>query len=368
MKVSIITILDNTNFGTYLQALATGLVVKSLGHDGELIRYTRPIMTLKGYPKTILKERGILSWMKHRNDIKGIIELRNKDYAFLGCYLPITEEYTSYKALCKNPPVADVYITGSDQVWNSIYNRGVDKSFYLEFAPRQARRIAYAASIGMDDFANEEKPIITSLLRKYAQITVREKSAQQILKKLDIKSEVVLDPTLLLNCNQWNDIAKKNKISFLEKYILIYSVEQKQQDELIAHYAKAIAEQKGLKIYHVSYGGTNKQFSCADKFFGKATPEVFLGLMQGANYVVVSSFHGTAFAINFQKQFLTISANRFNSRLYNLLETTGLQDRQISNKCYDLSSLKDIDYTQINIELDKQRKKSLALIKNMIEL
>ena len=81
-----------------------------------------------------------------------------------------------------------------------------------------------------------------------------------------------------------------------------------------------------------------------------------------------SSFHGTAFAINFQKQFLTISANRFNSRLYNLLETTGLQDRQISNKCYDLSSLKDIDYTQINIELDKQRKKSLALIKNMIEL
>ena len=73
MKVSIITILDNTNFGTYLQALATGLVVKSLGHDVELITYTRPIMTIKSYTKTIVTERHILSWMKHNNDKTGIM-------------------------------------------------------------------------------------------------------------------------------------------------------------------------------------------------------------------------------------------------------------------------------------------------------
>ena len=181
MKVAIITILDNINFGTYLQALATGLVVKSLGHDVEIIRYTRPVMTSKGYSRIIMKERGFLSWLKHRNDIKRIEKLRNMNYAFLESLLPITDEYTSFEALCQNPPKADIYMTGSDQVWNSIYNRGIDRSFYLDFAPQPSRRIAYAASVGMDDFPESEKTTITSLLKKYDKITVREQAARQLL-------------------------------------------------------------------------------------------------------------------------------------------------------------------------------------------
>lgn len=367
MKVAIITILDNINFGTYLQALATGFVIKSLGHDVEIIRYTRPIMTLNGYPKIILKERGFLSWLKHRNDIKKIVELRNKDFAFLSGYFPVTKEYTSFEALQQNPPVADVYITGSDQVWNSVYNRGVDRSYYLDFAPLGRRRVAYAASIGMEDFPEQEKPLVYSLLKKYDTITVREKTAQQILKRMDISSDVVLDPTLLLSGKQWNEIANNPHLHLQEKYLLVYSVERRQQDELIDYYAKIIAKKKGLLIYQVSYGGKNKRLSCADKYYGNATPDVFLRLIHSANYVVVSSFHGTAFAINFNKQFITISANRFNSRVHNLLVMTSLQERLINNKSIDVTSLKDIDYTVVNTELNNQRAKSISQINKMIK-
>lgn len=364
MKVAIITILDNTNFGTYLQALATGLVVKAMGHDVEILRYIRPFMTQKGYPNQILKERGFLSWLKHRNDINDIVELRNKDYAFLSEMLPITKEYTSFDALFQDPPMADIYLTGSDQVWNSVYNRGIDRSYYLDFAPLGTRKVAYAASIGMDSFPESEKDTVSSLFKKYNSITVRESAAQQILAQMGILSEVVLDPTLLLDSGQWSKIAKEHPLQIQEKYLLVYSVERKEQNELIEHYAIQIARKKGLSIYHVSYG--DKRLRCADRFFGRATPEIFLGLMLSTDYVVVSSFHGTAFAINFNKPFITVSANRFNSRLQNLLETTCLQERRVCDCNVDVDTMSEIDYSHVNILLEEQRGKSLSRLREML--
>ena len=120
MKVAIITILDNTNFGTYLQALSLGLSIKGLGHEVEIIRYTRPVMTPKGYSKTLFRERGLLRWLKHRNEIVGIQTLRAKDFQYLQEFLSVTQDYTSFEELFHNPPQAEIYMTGSDQVWNSI--------------------------------------------------------------------------------------------------------------------------------------------------------------------------------------------------------------------------------------------------------
>ncbi len=367
MKVSIITILDNTNFGTYLQALATGKVIERLGYKVEIIRYTRPFMTTYGRLKYMLRDRGVLSVLRNGWKIPRTKKLRERDYAFLSKHVAVTEEYVGYESLQANPPLADVYLVGSDQVWNSIYNKGIDRSFYLEYAPKGKKRISYASSIGMDYIPEHEISETKMLLKKFDGITVREKAAKNLLARYGIKSEVVLDPTLLLDTNEWSDILGKDAISFNEKYLLIYSVERKEQNRLIEYYARKIAKERNLKIFQVSYSGTALKLSCTDKFFGNAMPDVFLSLMKNASFVVVSSFHGTAFSVNFNKEFLTISANRFNSRVENLLNVTNLNDRMVGDKECDLQSIKKIDYVDVNSRMKKAREKSVSILKNMLK-
>lgn len=367
MKVAIITILDNTNYGTYLQALATGLMIEKLGYEVEIIHYTRICMTPKGSSKAILEDRGFLKWFYRcvLKPSKKTYELRDKDYEFLKTYLPVTKEYIGFDELKADPPQADVYLTGSDQVWNSFYNRGIDKSFYLDFAPKMAKRVSYAASIGMIDFPVDEMEETKSLLSKYQAITVREIAAKKILGKLGISSEVVLDPTLLLNKSDWEKIAARFPFSETEPYLLTYSVEYGKEDTYIKHYAQRIAAKNGLKIYHITYGGCPSS-NYYDKVFSYATPDLFLNLMLHASFVVISSFHGTAFSINFNKPFITVSPKKFNSRIVSLLEITGLKSRMVTDSSSSIESFGEIEYKTVNEKLENERRKSIEMLKKII--
>lgn len=367
MKVSVITILDNTNYGTYLQALATGMMIRKLGHDAEIIHYTRSSMTPKGRSKAILEDRGFLRWF-HRCVLKSskrTRELKDKDYEFLQSFLPVTKEYIGFEALRSNPPIADVYMTGSDQVWNSFYNRGIDRSFYLDFAPEDARRISYAASIGMVEIPENEVEETKSLLSKYQYITVRETAAKKLLEGLGIASEVVLDPTLLLNKDEWSRIAGKFPWHEDEPYLLTYSVEYGKENALIKHYAQAIAKKQGLKIYHITYSGMPSD-NYYDKVFCYATPDEFLNLMLHASFIVVSSFHGTAFSVNFNKPFITVSPRKFNSRVKSLLDITGLESRLVTDVGVAIENFGEIEYTKVNSVLDKERIKSKEILSKML--
>lgn len=370
MKVAIITILDNTNYGTYLQALATGKAIQALGHEAEIIRYIRKSMTPKGNSLQILKDRGVLRWLNRcvlkRKGRKRTFELRVKDLDFLSSYLPVTREYVGFDQLKNDPPKADVYLTGSDQVWNSYYNHGIDKSFYLDFAPKNATRISYAASIGMPEFPANEVDEVVRLLRKYKNITVRETAAKEILAKLGIASEVVLDPTLLLDKTAWANIANLYPFAESEPYLLTYSVEYGKENSIIKHYAQQIASKEGLKIYHITYGNVPKD-NYYDKVFSYATPDQFLNLMLHASYVVVSSFHGTAFSVNFNKPFITVSPKRFNSRIESLLNITGLQSRIVTDCNCNVESLGEIDYSVVNEILNEERRKSMSRLSEMLK-
>ena len=370
MKVAIITILDNTNYGTYLQALATGMAIRALGHEVEIIRYTRESMTPRGNSRQILKDRGALRWfnrcvLKHKGR-KRTFELRAKDLDFLSSYLPMTREYVGFDQLKDDPPKADVYLTGSDQVWNSYYNHGTDRSFYLDFAPEGATRVSYAASIGMPEFPASEVEDVVRLLGKYKDITVRETAAKEILAKLGIASEVVLDPTLLLDKTAWTKIAHRYAFTESEPYLLTYSVEYGKENSIIKHYARQIARKEGLKIYHITYSGVPED-NYYDKVFSYATPDQFLNLMLHASFVVVSSFHGTAFSVNFNKPFLTVSPKRFNSRIESLLNITGLQSRIVSDCNCQVERIGRIDYSVVNGILDEERRKSMGILSGMLK-
>lgn len=235
MKVSLITILDNTNFGTYLQALALSKTIEKLGLDVEIVDYIRPRMSRIGSMSwTRNPWKKLLKWLNY----PAIEKLRDADHDFLKRFValsPVT--YSNYKQLKNNPPVADIYVTGSDQVWNSIYNQGIDKAFYLDFADKKAKRVSYAASIGMEDFPATEVKETMQLLSKYTQITVREQKAKNILARLGFANvEVVLDPTLLLDANDWRKISQLagKPLDLNEPYLLVYSVETKKENTLRA--------------------------------------------------------------------------------------------------------------------------------------
>ena len=366
-KVALVTILDNTNYGTYLQALATGLSVRKLGCDITIIRYIRKVTTPR-FQLSEIKAQSFLRYLYHKFFRMPQKErLKKKDVEFVRQFIDVTPDYYSIDDIKEKLPVYDIYMTGSDQVWNSIYNRGIDRCMFLDFAPREKKRVAYAASIGMDAIPESEKTETVNLLNQYSKITVREQQAVDLLSKHGIDADVVLDPTLLLNRNEWLEIAKRNNMDFKEPYMLVYSVEGKKESELIKKYATTIAKSRGLKIYEITYNHSMKSMKFADKHFCLATPEVFLNLMAKASFVVVSSFHGTAFAINMNKQFLTISPGRFNSRVENILNITGLQSRLVKDDNYDISLMDEIFYLPVNEKLETERHKSISALKNLLQ-
>lgn len=368
-KISIITILDNTNFGTYLQAYALCQKLKNMGYYPELVDYCRPSLSFYSLLKLrVFSTYNVLKWPKRVYNLIMTYILRRKDKKFVESFLT-AESYSSYKEIVKKAPVADVYMTGSDQVWNSFYNQGVDKAFFLAYAPLNAKKISYASSIGMSEIPKEEAAQMYDLLSDYSAISVREESAKNLLSSIGInRNEVttVLDPSLLFDREKWNSFSKLKRL-VNERYLLVYSVEKDKQSNVISSLAKRIAKEKKLKIVGVYYSGSNARIKCCDFDFFRATPDVFLSLFHFADFCVVSSFHGTAFSINFHKEFLTVAPNAFNSRVLHLLSVCNLKDRYVSDDNVDLNLIKTIDFDFVDSILDDERKKSEFFLRKAID-
>lgn len=366
-KISLITIFDNPNFGTYLQALALGIVIRHFGAEVEIVHYERP--TWHKYSKLFRKSsvyRALTLLKAYLKNEKSYLQ-RYKCRKFVRKYIKVCGPYFSYNQLCDRPPKADIYLTGSDQVWNTTHNKGIDKSYYLGYAPSYAKKVAYGASIGMSEIPNEYKDETKRLLSKYSAISVREVSNVSILKNIGIDSCMVLDPTLLLNKEEWNKYTNK-KINIEKPYILVYSVESKERDKEVGLIARNIADAKGWDVIEVNYFGPNKQIPYCNKHFYYATPDIFIKLISQASFVVVSSFHGTAFAINYNKQFITIAPDRFSSRIDGILKMTGLMNRKITSSQENYLSIinESIDFTNVNFILKQEREKSFKFIKEQI--
>lgn len=363
-KIEIVTILDNPNFGTYLQAFALGVTLKKMGYAVEVLYYLRPKWHKNSLKERILNRFDIVYWLyanvRHNSGIIQRVGCRN----FIRQELELTKPFYSYDQILNNPPSADIYLTGSDQVWNTSHNGGVDRVFYLGFVPDNKPKYAYGASIGMSTIPDEYKEETSSLLKRYIAISVREKTNIELLKSIGINSELVLDPTFLLKPSDWEKYS--NKLEKKENYILVYSVESNKQNEIIKSTAKYLSKELKLRIIEVSYA--DKTIAECDDYYLYSSPDDFLALIADSSFVVGSSFHVTAFAINFNKQFITVAPENFSSRVDSMLELVGLQNRKISE--YDETSIKQIlhtpiEYKGINNVIDKFRQTSFEYIKKI---
>ncbi|MFR8837562.1 polysaccharide pyruvyl transferase family protein [Bacteroides nordii] len=367
MKIILTTIVDNINFGTYLQAYATVRKLEERGHQITVLNYIRPYLTGKNYALAYLNDKSKSIIIRYLYCI-GYMSLNRymtwQVKRFLQSHSNMTKKYYDAETIKKQLPPYDLYLTGSDQVWNSAHNFGIDTIFFWKGI--KGKKASYAASIGLESFPEDQRYEIKKLLSEYEKISVRESFGIKALNQLGlINVQQVLDPTLLLNKEEWKSIAVKSKFHKCESYLLIYSVELNRTSAVI-NIAQKIAAERNLKLYMVCPTFKFKKKINVDRVFNLASVETFLSLFSQADYIVASSFHGTAFAINFNRQFVTVSPERFSTRVNSLLELLQLKNRYIKDESE--IPIENIEYKFINKKLNEERMASEAFITDITNL
>lgn len=346
MVIKTITCHHVYNHGAYLQAYALIKYLKGLGHDAEIINY-RPQYLREHFNLWHIEDRYKkigLGWLYLLVKLpERLIALKRKRVfdQFFHNYIPITEvEYLSIEELQANPPKADYYIAGSDQIWNTTFPNGTDIGFYLDFGAKQTKRISYAASFATDKLADNAKDFVKKKLKYFDNISVRESSGLNILNDLGYNGVEVVDPVFLLSNKWWNDFASNDGAK--EDYILIYDFENNPEIRTIA---KRLAKLKSLKIYSIG----SRKLSYASKNFINYNPKTFVGLIKNATCVISNSFHGSAFALIFNKDFFVINrVDGLNVRMKDLLAKYNLQSRIITTNVIDSDLISSINFTYVN--------------------
>lgn len=358
MRILVVTMHKGNNFGSALQAYALSEVIKKIGHTPIILDYIPPRIRFRSEVLKNLKSV-LFSFpiRKKYSALRGIIQLFSSKCVYDHFFKEntnLTKPYYSIEQLQKHCPKADIYLTGSDQVWNSYHNRGIDHIFYLDFTPKNSKKISYAASFGKKQLDEWEIPETRKLLQRYQAISVREKSAIKILNDLEIPNgKLVLDPTLLLTSDEWR--SRIPSINIKEKYLLIYSVEPNKIR--LIEYAKMIAQKLDLQIYLVEWG--IKKISGVDKMLSFITPLELMSYFDNAAFIIASSFHGTAWSINLNKHFISIAPEKFSSRAKDLLNLLELSERYFEKDNFQLDkAMARINYEKPNQILEKFRKES----------
>lgn len=314
MKVSTITCQNAINYGARLQCYALAYWLQKQGHEVTVIDYRPYYMRgprLWYWPGASIKKWiGFILRFHYR---KNLLKKKKALDAFSQKYIPLSEKkYYSIDDLRNDPPIADVYIAGSDQIWNATFPNGTDPAYYLDFGSAKIRRESFAASFAITEIEEEKQIIIKKLLQNFDKITVREQSGLKLLNSLGFEGTIQDDPVFLLSAEEWDKIADGTGAG--EKYVLVYDF---YMGDDIKNEALRIAKENGLKIF----GICSKALTYADKNYVYSGPETFVSLIKHATFVLSNSFHGTVFSMIYNVPFKVMDRpDGLNVRMYDLLE------------------------------------------------
>lgn len=356
MKVGVITFHSANNYGAVLQTWALQKVLKDYGLDSGVINYHPDVIDVLYDPMTLSK--GLKRQLKKlKMSIKNpqSLERYHRFLSFMEKNINLIGDYRTYEELKKANLNLDAYIVGSDQVWNIDHTNGYDPAYLLEFAGKNSKRIAYAASVGKDYIHSKVRENFSKALSSFDAISVREESVQGAIQALtDQPVHVVLDPTLLLKREDYEEIKVKSPIK--EPYILVYMIERNPQ---VIRLANKLSIALGMPIIQrrPSPGLVNE----LPPFYREDTGE-FIGLIESASYVITNSFHGTVFSIIYGRPFMSMLHSDTGSRTVDLLNALNLQ----SHLLYDLEQFNDFKLLQIE-NPDQLRKRIDELQKDSRE-
>lgn len=322
LKIIIVTFNCAYNYGAWLQMYALQKFLKKNHFETEILNY-RPawkdnVPTTKSVKRLIIDAINKMREHKFRKDSRRYLQMT-----------PICQSVGDL-AKWKQP---DVYIAGSDQIWNPKLTHGFDDIFYLNFST-SARKLFYAASVGFDNINENMLRKMEAKIDLNAIISVRERLLYQVLHdNTSLHVTHVLDPVFLLEPSDYKQLMVPSPY---KNYLLLYLVED---NENCYKLAKKIAQEKKLKVIQV---GKIRKMDGIEKTYATLSPTEFLGMVYGADYIVTNSFHGTALSIFFRKQFATIPVSVYQSRIASLLATMELEDVLVENM--STFCLKEIDY------------------------
>ncbi len=373
-NVCVITFFQSQdNYGQLLQCYALQETLKKLGIISKVIRYGFHEKYFRWFVKqNFTTKLGIKGLIKKilRIDKKKIQNDRGFDL-FRRKYLRLTRNtYNNIEELQSKPPKADCYIAGSDQVWAQLLSNPNNRSFFLDFGNRNIKRISYAPSFAVKDYPDELKKTLRKNLSRFDAISVREKTGVDICNSVGYSAKLVLDPTLLLEKNDYERIAIVPK----EKdYCFIYHVNIENASELEWPRFKEYNEINKIKSY-ATYANPIKGIDMrmmygADYLYPSI--QEWLGMIKNAKYVLTSSFHGVVFSIVFHVPFLvylrTETLFAGNDRIITLLDELGLNDRIVNLDKNVIQLLTtNIDWDVVELKLRALRKDSISFLRDSL--
>ena len=347
-KIGIITLTRNPNYGNVLQNVAMQKIIKELGYVPETIINMNNTSLFKG-------KRGVKNKIKvliNRNHA-GTEERRRKN--FLSCckqyvkyakgiYIGNTSKFNQEDYYC--------FIVGSDQVWNPYFGFATDFEF-LQFTDEN-KRISYSASFGVSDISNldeEKMKVIKNGIEKMHSLSVRERSGQNIVSKFtNRKSEVHIDPTMLLSATEWEVLAKKPRKKMPAKYVLIYML-----GSVTEEYQNAISD---LKIEYSA-----EVINILDNTFRTLDPLEFIWMIKNSECICTDSFHATVFSILFHKKFFIFNRvdehENQNDRFVTLLDMCGIE--------YTIGEIKyrkEPSWNKVDALINAERERSMHYLEN----
>ncbi len=375
-KVGIVTYFQNaSNYGTAIQAYALVYIVRRLGYDAEVVNIdftphdSKSFFVGKINSAYVKVKKNVKFIGKILKDSPEVKKARLKAQKRMRILESFREEYIPHselihcEELMKIKDKYDILIAGSDQIWNPVRWK---QAFFLDWAGKNTRRIVYAASMGVNEYTEHQKLLIEPYFSFFDAISVREKEGVQIIGELTNKKiEIVLDPVLLLEKHEWQNIVKDVKQE--RPYVLCYLLGDNDTHKIAA---KRLAEMNHLQLVslHGSAGINQEDVHFGDKKFYEIDPGQFIWLIENAEIIVTDSFHGTVVSIVNHKKCYVFRRDAANERIYMLLDMLGLRSMLLSEQEDEWDFEVDWDrfYVDVDKRLSEERKKSIDFLKNAL--
>jgi hypothetical protein len=352
----VITFHNYDNYGAILQSYGLQKKLREIGVSPEIIDYRCEYIS-NPFRLVNLKEKGFFNYI----------------YGAIGhiCYIPRRRKCNQFrKHMRYSKPVTrknlsqaadryDVYIAGSDQVWDYRLTN-FDTTYFLDFVAEGKKKVSYAASIGENLPPKEYQGEYSRLLKDFDQILTREPYGADIVEELTGKRpECACDPTLLLTREEWEKLLVEPKRK--DKYILVYQLGINTE---IVDFVKRLRNKTGCKVVYIPFPLVGA-LKCSMKI--SIGPSEWMGLFKNAEYVVSDSFHGIVFSLLFNRKFFAMTnGHHKNRRVEELLTRVRLMDRTIDGVS-DEKLTEAIDFSYANEQLQKMREESMELLKKIVE-
>jgi len=366
MKIAIITTWNyKNNYGSVLQCYALQKYLQDVGHDAYLIRYHPALKEVNLLHRLINMSNPIkeifLRWYATKSDRRRGFDKFRKTYINHS-----VEVYQSYNELKNNPPVADMYIVGSDQVWKvSAFSESKIRAFFLDFGDVKTRKISWAASFGMESLNDVDMQKISPFMKQFEYISVREKSGLEICRKCGIENaEWVIDPTLLLDANVYRSLYKNNSVSIAKPksaYCFLYLLDDR--NCVLIKKIYRWASKNRLPVVCVT---GNSRYNRKNVY---ATIPEWIYLLEHCKFVITDSFHSMVFSVIFQRDFFIIprTVAGQNDRFQSFFELLGVKQRFISDDIDFSSKNMRIPWGNVNQKLDEIKKFYIQKLSNILK-